>query len=971
MNRILLLLAIVFLGFGSSRAQEQVFKNITVKDGLPSATVYCMLQDKKGFIWFGTENGASRFDGVNFVNYTSKDGLTDNSILYINEDQEGRIWLHGFKGLPCFYLNDTIYNATNNNFLASLPKWGFVLSALQVKDGALYFSTDIGIIKITKNKYEKIIPDLDNKKKNKVKIDSNIWVTIPNKQNYNRIFYNENEPFIYWSQEGFVDTHNSYPNLVKIRINEKFHEPIFQKKIGKDFWICSYIDGVLKIEDITAKQPKIEEFLKGIHISMVLKDNEGNLWFSTLEKGVMLMVVDQQNMKYFPNSQYLYNENILKLCKQKNGIWVGLSKNKLAYISDSNYQQLELPLHNDTKKSSVYDIVIDKQENVIVCTSFEIFQLSKKSGKKIKWKFTPIDNKRKSIATNNKAMCIDKKNRLIVCQALVYSIFNFNKHQNKYHFDTSIKITNNRFYSCMASSSGEVYISSRNGLIKLNNYSLEACKMQDVLGDEPIIKIAELPNKNLVLVTRNKGIFVYDRQQIIQVIGEAEGLSSNICNNVWVQNNLIYVASSKGINVLKLIQNKLIVLEQYTNNDGLLSDETNDVSTLNNTIFAATASGLNCFQRKDIRKTISPPIYFMGIKNNSKEIYRIPNPVLAQDQSSLEISFRAITFQLPQNTEYAYRIVGLNPDWKMSFNNRIEYPNLPVGKFTFEVKAKKIYSHWSEPLKFKFEVTAPFYKKNTFILFGYSIVLALIFWGIYSYYKHKKKELRKKHLIQSRLETLEFQALNALMNPHFIFNALNSIQQFLNDNNALEANKFLSKFASLIRMNMESVMKRNIFVEDELERLELYLGFEKLRLSDKLSFTIEVSNEVEIDSLLIPPMILQPLVENAIWHGLAPNKTIHVFLKISPIDSNFFMIEISDNGIGYENSKLTNLKKEGVGHKSRGLDFINQRLSLWTKLNKTHFNLTIAQLNLSNETLQPGSRVSLKLPMIFEESEEI
>jgi len=966
-NRLLCLLAFAVFCLGSTKAQEQVFKNISVKDGLPSATVYCMLQDKNGFIWFGTENGASRFDGVNFVNYTTKDGLTDNSILFMNEDQEGRIWLHGFKGLPCFYLDDTIYNASNSTFLASLPKWGFVLSAKQLSNGELYLSTDIGIIKIIKNKFENVPVKLDNNKNYKAKLDSNLWVIIPIKKNYTKFFFNENEPIIYWSNQGFVDPKNSYPSLVKTSIPKKFYEPNFQKKIGLDFWIGSYIDGVLKINNIQGNNPKVEEFLKGIQVSMVLKDNEGNMWFSTLEKGVMLMLADQQNMKYYPQAPYLFNENILRLCKHKNAIWAGLTKNKLAYLSNSTYQQIDLPQHKDQMKSSVYDIVIDKQENVIVCTSFEIFQLSKNLGVHSKWKCKPIENKRKSISTNNKAMCIDNKNRLIVCEALFYTFYSFDSKRNTYQYDTSFKINNNRLFSCLASSSGEVYISSRNGLFTLNQYRLNACKINSILGDEPIIKMAELPNKNLILVTRNKGILVYDKQKIIQTIGETEGLSSNICNKVWVQNNLVYVASAKGINILKLVQNKLIVIQHYDISNGLLSDEINDVNAFGNTIYAATASGLNSFQPKIISKSSGPPIYFTGIKNNAKEIYRMSNPVFKQARSSLEIGYRAITFQLPHQTEYAYRLVGLNLAWKKSLNNHIDYPNLPEGKFTFEVKAKKVNSQWSEPIQFRFEVTAPFYKKIGFILFGYSLVLALLFWGIFGYYKHQKREQRKKKLIQSRLETLEFQALNALMNPHFIFNALNSIQQFLNENNALEANQFLSKFASLIRMNMESVMKRNIFVEDELERLKLYLRFEKLRLSNKLSFTIEVSNEVEIELLLIPPMVLQPLVENAIWHGLLPNNTIHIHIQISPIDARFFKIEIRDNGIGFDNSKLVKQPQKDPGHPSRGLDFINQRLSLWTHLNNTEFNLEIEQLSDALSDKTPGTQVTLKLPMVFEE----
>jgi sensor histidine kinase YesM/streptogramin lyase len=965
MNKFLFLFLCFLFSFGSIQAQEQVIKNFTVKDGLPSATVYCVLQDKKGYIWFGTENGACRFDGVNFVNYTTKDGLTDNSILYMNQDQLGRIWLHGFKGLPCFYLDGKIHNAHNDHFLASLPKWGFVLHAKQIENGPLYFSTDVGIIKITKNGYQKYIIPLNHSNQYKAKVDSNIWIIVPNNKKYSRKFFEEKDGIFYFSDKHFIDSSKLYPNLVKTIIPNKYQEPIFQEKIGADFWMASYYDGLLKISDIHSKTPKLTEYFKGIQIGMVLKDAEGNLWFTSPEKGVMVIMATQANMQYYPNIPYLNSENILRTCKQKNSLWAGLTKNRLVYIDSFNSQQIDIPHFNDQKKSAVYDIIIDSNQNVIVATSLELYQLTPKSRVKPQWEFIPIDNKRGAMSTNNKALCIDGKNRLIVCEALQYTIFNYQKKRNRYEYDTCVKLTGDRIFTCLTSSTGEVYIASRKGLFNLINNELLPLKINDTLGDEPIVKMAELSNKKLILVTRNKGVLLCTKQKIIQSFGENDGLSSNICNKVWVHNNLIYIATANGVNVLKLVQNKLVFLQKYNTQDGLLSDEINDVSVINHTIFAATAIGLNSFQSKNKQIAAAPPVNFLAIKNNSKDVLFIKDPMIKQEQSSMEISFRAITFQAPNNTEYAYRLIGLNPIWKRSFNNRIEYPNLPEGNFIFEVKAKNTNSVWSTPIRFSFQVYAPFYQHIAFILFGYSLLLAFLFWLIYSYLKHQKSELRKKQEIQSRLETLEFQALNALMNPHFIFNALNSIQQFLNENNALEANKFLSKFASLIRLNMESVMKRNILVEDELERLKLYLRFEKLRLSDRLTFSIDISNEVEIESLLIPPMALQPIVENAIWHGLVPNQTIHIQIQITPIDSHFFQIEISDNGLGYENSKNKFQTQEGLGHQSRGLDFIKQRLSLWTHLNNTSFALCIAQQPPQTHSTTPGTIVILKLPVIM------
>lgn len=961
MNKITLFICLVF-GVKLGYSQEQVVRHLSVKDGLPSATVYCILQDKKGYIWFGTENGASRYDGTSFVNFTTKDGLTDNSILYMNEDQQGRIWMHGFKGSPCYYSNEKMCNAKNDSFLASLPNWGFVLNSKQVKDGPLYFSTDIGIIKIHQNKYQKRIIPLNPKNQYKAKVDSNIWAYIPNKKNYSRYFWDIRENILYWSNPSFITEGKQYPGLQNIKVPPSYREPIYQVKIDQDFWMCSYMNGVLKIANIQSAQPKMEEFLKGIQVSMVLKDTEGNLWFSTLEKGVMQILANQQNMKYYPKEPYLVDENILKLTKTNSGIWAGLTKNRLASINSNKFKLLEIPHHNDDKKSSVYDIVNDPAGNILVATSFELFQMVEANKQ---WKFIPINNKRGAISTNNKALCIDKKRRLIVCEAILFSIFNYLDKQNRYVFDTTIRIENNRFFSCLSTQKGEVFFSSRNGLFKLKNKLLVACKPAKEFRDEPIIKMAELPNSHLVLVTRNKGILIYDQENIIQTIGENEGMSSNICNKVWVQNNLLYVATARGINILKNQKGKWAVIQQIGKEEGLLSDEINDISTLNKTIFAATASGLNSFTLTKPSFSAGPPIYFNSITNNSLPLKWNKKARLKQAESSLEISFRALTFQAPHKTEYAYRMIGLNDAWKRSFNNRIEYPSLPAGSYIFEVKAKKQNSYWSEPIQFSLEVISPFYKKIEFILFAYSAVLLGIMWAIYTYLKLKKKEKRKKQLIQSKLESLEFQALNAMMNPHFIFNALNSIQQYLNENNALEANKFLSKFATLIRMNMESVMKRSILLEDELERLKLYLRFEKLRLSNKLNYTLHISKEVDIENIFIPPLVLQPLVENAIWHGIIPNQILNIEIHIRPINQETYCIEITDDGIGFEHKALVQPNNRHEPHQSRGLEFTKQRLGLWTHLYQKEFSLSISK-KAPNKT-HTGTIVCLQMPVIYEE----
>ena len=210
---------------------------------------------------------------------------------------------------------------------------------------------------------------------------------------------------------------------------------------------------------------------------------------------------------------------------------------------------------------------------------------------------------------------------------------------------------------------------------------------------------------------------------------------------------------------------------------------------------------------------------------------------------------------------------------------------------------------------------------------------------------------------------LEQQALKAMMNPHFIYNVMNSIQQFINTNEKEAANNYLSNFARLIRSNMEISARSFISIEDELELLQNYLSLEQLRFGSKMQFNIEVDEKLDPDETMIPSMIVQPLVENAIWHGLMPfsgDGFISVYFKM--LDAQFYTVEISDNGIGMNQSKQPAIGKNAP-HKSRGVSFIQQRLNLLSQSTGKPHTISMQPLH-PEENERPGTKVIVTIPLV-------
>ncbi|MDP3684963.1 MAG: histidine kinase, partial [Ignavibacteria bacterium] len=304
--------------------------------------------------------------------------------------------------------------------------------------------------------------------------------------------------------------------------------------------------------------------------------------------------------------------------------------------------------------------------------------------------------------------------------------------------------------------------------------------------------------------------------------------------------------------------------------------------------------------------------------------------VFNSDQHDIFINYKAISYSSPGSIKYKYQLD--DDQWTETENDFLNFISLKHGEYKLRIIAKTQNADWSKPYLLSFRVLPRFSETIWFDFLLIIVLVSVLVFVIIARLKLNNKKIRKELELTERINELKHQALSAMMNPHFIFNSLNSVQYLINSRRNEEANDYIAMMAKLIRKNLDTAGSGFILLSEEINRLKLYLDLEKLRFQERFSYEIITGTDIDIASVMIPNMIIQPFVENTLWHGII-NSGIQGRITISfsfedvDIDSivcRALMIKITDNGIGILAAKKN--KKED--HISKGIQIIEERLRL-------------------------------------------
>lgn len=971
----ILALLVLLLDFNlSGYSQTTYLQHFSTKNGLPSNNCYYTLQDAKGYIWISSDAGVSRFDGKLFENFSIDDGLPDNQILQLKEDKSGKIWFLALNGQLSYFFNGKIYNETNNKLLKLLKFNAVVVSFFEDSKGRIWFGTNKNLLVRWDGKsVMKYISADDNHQFLNTFIhedkSGNIWafsnkcVRIFNNKHFTIVPHSTlplsyktslnlaNRTMAYLDRNG-LNIRNGQKQFLQLKLDTGLlnNDPgYFLLDKQNDLWL-SNSNGVYHIEP----SGKTTRYLNNVSSSQVIKDSKNNMWFTT-NKGIYMLPKKDERL-YLVNKANGLSADVVKsvMKDDRNKLWLGLDEGNINVLNLDNYAVSKIQLPDKKKYSTIKQLVYDTLKQAMYFASeYGLGRINDIDGKNPNIEYLKETNNSMYVV---KTFSIAKDNRLAL--ALSSGVFILPDRINKFeftslHFKQGIGFFNNRSYRVFYDKLQNLWFSNINGLSEFSKGNLYSYFGNNLLLTKRINDIQELNDGTILLATDGYGIIFLKNKKIVRIITREDGLADNICKHLFVKDNYIWIITNNGINRI-FVNNSQMRVESFKYTNAMLADDVNNLYVDDRNAYFATNNGLIYFSYNNSNQTNeAPKVFISSIVNNKIKLeLNNLNYLLAPSNNNITFTYSAIDFQ-NKNMTYRYRL-KTDANWTETKNRRLEFSSLEPGDYVFELSAKSNNSNWSIPAKINFSLKRHFWQTAWFLT-GIFLLAGFAFYKVAVVVtKRQKNKEQQQLLLKNKILTLEQRALQAMMNPHFVFNVMNSIQHYINTKDTNSANKILTGFAKLIRKNLEICTKSFISLDEELEYLELYLSLEKKRFGEKFKYKIHINQAIDKEETIIPSMILQPYIENAIWHGLMPKEEggkIDILIDLK--DEPHLSIKIIDDGVGIENS----LKNKKGHHQSKGMTLTRERINLLNQIEANPVQIDIKQNGIS------GTHISILVPL--------
>lgn len=497
------------------------------------------------------------------------------------------------------------------------------------------------------------------------------------------------------------------------------------------------------------------------------------------------------------------------------------------------------------------------------------------------------------------------------------------------------------------------------------------------LPDEGVTGFAEDHAGRMWLATDN-GLARLDdpRTGRFAVFTTRHGLPHNDISAVIAVGDTLWVSTSKG---LACLDTRRMFLTTFDESDGVPPAEfDSDVVALDSSgrIYFGNMRGLVYVQPGRMRfNRFVPPVYLTSLRVGDREM--LPGPqakpaavVLDHTENAFAFDMAALSYDNPDGNRYAYRLEGFEKQWNFTGTRPFaSYTNLPPGDYTLHVRAANNDGVWNqEGQRMRVVIRPPWWQTWWFRIAAVAALGAVVVLVARQREQRLVRQEQEKSEARERIAVSEMKALRSQMNPHFLYNSLNSIRLFVLQNDSDNADKYLVKFARLMRLILDNSRQESVTLANELEQLTLYLELEQLRFGDKFDFAVETDPALSPAHVTLPPMILQPYLENAILHGFA-HKRSRGFLSLSVRqDGTSLVCEIDDDGVGRQRAQqLKSQSPTARSHRSVGLQVTEERLQLLSRRTGQPARVEVLDKVLPNGE-PAGTRVLVRLPLVYEKS---
>ena len=1004
-----------FIGISVSLAQKLPCTNITINDGLPSNSIRCIYKDSRGLLWIGTDAGLCCFDGKTYKVFNENNGLKHNSVWSIVEDEQNNLWLSLYgEGLAKYDGKKfTFYNDKNglvNNSIRKLyysQKHKCLIAAtengLSLFNGKLFKSFSktrkkrgFQIVGINEANGEIIITSsyfgVYNLKINNDFNSSTLDSLFYSEVTYSSLVVNDN----YF---GGTASHNLINRNLKNGIEKKITCPIiwdYAQDTNNNLYfatcnITSPEGGLYKYSNRQLIDISKEASITSKELWCLFYDNDSQiLWVGSMDKGLYKVEVSNK-IQFFDSNYFGLNDlQIQELYNDDdNTIWIGAKDYIILLRSDLSFLIIDKSvllnkINAYLNKNGLNPNVVGVYPKYKIKDGFTCFNITKDNDNNIwvnnTWGLFCFDSTMEiksfyssdgghSIFTDSGKLFYGSmySDMFVFADKFDYTKFKVFSVKNKSVPRDISKIVKSNDRIWYASTTSGLYMSRDTNFYSLNaNGSIKENSINDLIIDS---------KQHLIIGTNSGKVYkTIPKNDSIETVAtylpnkDFYGTSVSLIEE---SNGTLFIGTNKGINIIKNNQ----FLKLIDRSEGLNDLQFNDcVKDKKNNLWLATNNGLIFLNTNKLNShtiTANKSININSVKVNGQNylafdtLFRWNNfegkqIELNHNENDLEILFSSNNSYNGNKDIYRYKVIGLSDNWsEYESIGKIQLRAIPHGNYQLIIEGKNIGTGETFVTKvLSIIITPPFWKTTWFLLLIIVCISVLLYW----FYRIRVGSIKAKAELTQKLLETRLEALIAQMNPHFTFNAINSIQNFIIDNDSHKALHYLGEFSKLIRQTLENSTEKLMPLETEINFLSSYIAVQKMRF-DTIDVQIIINENINKYNTLIPPLIIQPFIENAFEHAFETDADRENKIEIDfKVDNELLICTITDNGKGYSVNDSSAL------HKSKGIKLTNERLELLNKEFKTqHFELMVENLSTYNKELK-GTRVIIKIPLILKNS---
>ncbi len=936
MKNLLYILVLIFFCKSIAFAQDPFFTHFGSDEGLIALANFNVVQDEQNLIWIGSEEGLFYYDGKQFTLVKSKESTT-KGIFNLQKDNDGNLW--------CSTISGHIYQIKNKKLVLFKDLSSELRGAyahLSILKNNIFFLSQTESFQLDKETAE--IKKKLNAQVSKViktnngfyyyninslniltlveEINNEIQTTIlpENEQydfgNFQSLKLFDNAAFIRDDDKKAFIINEKTKELASIQLPKVLQQlQIYASKvIANTAWLLTSKGVVQLVKGKTGFIIK-NHFLKQYQITDLFVDNEGNYWCTTLYNGVLIIPNLAVTKQYIlpENDDVIFvekaSENILLLGTQK-GCFIVYD------IQKKSFETIKMP--NSRPVNRIYYNAASKKAFISTNgTNSYIYSLNNKKLVTLKTEFTTA----KGFAEINKDSLLYLSYKGVLLYHNIQKNISYKEIEKKRPISVHHDARNKKSY-----------ISYIDGTVSYN-YQFETIPVY--YKNKPIIFSSYTSTTNNVWGLSNNKLYLLNNAQVKDSLTVKDGLLNSQIRGILGVDNQIWIVTEKGIQKFNELTREIFTIKLKDENSIKFKQPVYANKSLwipgNNYLCNLDDSSEYLFKQNTIPNAYISEVIIGGGPVVNKTSYSLP-----YNTNDITFQLRANGFLANKQHVFQYKLKGFDADWQTAELNEdiVRYIGIPSGKYQFLVRSKALNGAIgvvAQPVII--DVEKPFW--DTWWFYVLLVLFAVIGTVLYFKIKMKIKEEEgqrtlEKVILDSRISKLKLENLRSQMNPHFIFNSLGAIQDYVMKNEKYLASDYLVKFSRLIRLYLDHSRLNTISLKEEINSLEIYIALEQLRFEKKFEVHLNIDSKLQQDQIQVPPLFIQPFVENAIKHGLVHKKNPgNLWIHLNYLTNDTVQIIVEDDGIGRKKSAEINKKRRG--HQSFAVSATEERIALYKK----------------------------------------